>query len=231
MENKDWVNDDSQQGKAPRGGEAYGWGPSPSTNVPTTPISSRSARGEGVIRGPEYYNPDPLARLIGPSNEATIEVEGQEVKALLDTGANMSCITKQFTEELGLEIHSINKMIDIEGTGGGIVPYFGYVECRLNIPEIEAFDKDVLMLVINNSPYGARVPIQLGTFALRYGNASCHGPRKLNGLNRQWRRAEFSTRLGSHQFQATDSEPSDSIDLEHVHRNGPIKRQTGLETL
>ena len=119
-----------------------------------------------MIGGPEYYNPDPLARLIGLSNEVTIEIEGQKVKALLDTGANMSCITKQFTDELGLEIHSINKMFDIEGTGGGLVPYFGYVECRLNIPEFEAFDQDVLMLVINNSPYGARVPIQLGTLHL-----------------------------------------------------------------
>ena len=78
-----------------------------------------------MIRGPEYYNPDPLARLIGPSNEATIEIEGQKVKALLDTGANMSCIIKQFMDELELEIHSINKMFDIEGTGGGLVPYFG----------------------------------------------------------------------------------------------------------
>ena len=154
-----------------------------------------------------------MARLIGPSNEATIEIEGQEVKA--DTGANMSCITKQFTEELGLEIHSINKMIDIEGTGGGIVPYFGYVECRLNIPEIEAFDQDVLMLVINNSPYGARVPIQLGTLHLDMAMRLATD-QETKRLNRQWRRAEFSTRLGSHQTQATDSEPSDSIDLEHV---------------
>ena len=162
-----------------------------------------------MIRGPEYYNPDPLARLIGPSNEATIEIEGQEVKALLDTGANMSCITKQFTDELGLEIHSINKMFDIEGTGGGLVPYFGYVECRLNIPGIEAFDQDVLMLVINNSPYGARVPIQLGTLHLDMAMRLATD-EETKRLNRQWRRAEFSTRLGDHLTQANGSKLGDS---------------------
>ena len=41
--------------------------------------------------------------------------------------------------------------------------YHGYVECRLNLPQIEKFNQDVLMLVIDDSPYGARVPIQIGT--------------------------------------------------------------------
>ena len=43
------------------------------------------------------------------------------------------------------------------------VPYYGIIECRLGLPEIEGFQKDVLMLVIDNSPYDKKVPIQLGT--------------------------------------------------------------------
>ena len=54
-------------------------------------------------------------------------------------------------------------MLDIEGMEGGKVPYYGYVECRLNLPQIEKFDHNVLMLVIDDSQYGAGVPIQLGT--------------------------------------------------------------------
>ena len=47
--------------------------------------------------------------------------------------------------------------------GGGAVPYHGYVECHLQLPQIKKFDVDVLMLEIDNSAYGMRVPIQIGT--------------------------------------------------------------------
>ena len=49
----------------------------------------------------------------------------------------------------------------VEGTGGGAVPYHGYVECHLQLPEIKKFDVDVLMLVIDDSAYGMHVPIQI----------------------------------------------------------------------
>ena len=75
----------------------------------------------------------------------------------------MSAMTKSFAEALELELKSLDSILDIEGMGGGKVPYHGYVECRLNLPQIEKFDQDVLMLVIDDSPYGARVPIQIGT--------------------------------------------------------------------
>ena len=37
------------------------------------------------------------------------------------------------------------------------------VECRLKLPQIEKFDLDVLMLVLDDSPYGMRVPVQIGS--------------------------------------------------------------------
>ena len=37
-----------------------------------------------------YHNPDPLLRLIGPANEATIIVEGQKFPALIDSRAQLS---------------------------------------------------------------------------------------------------------------------------------------------
>ena len=50
----------------------------------------------------------------------------------------------------------------MRGTGGGKVPFQGYVETLLEIPEIPEFKEQVLMIVIENSEYGERVPIQLG---------------------------------------------------------------------
>ena len=42
-------------------------------------------------------------------------------------------------------------------------PYDGYVEVRMQIPGIAAFDLDVLMLVIPESEYSKRVPVTIGT--------------------------------------------------------------------
>ena len=54
-------------------------------------------------------------------------------------------------------------MLDLEPTGGGTVPYEGYVELRMQIPSIAAFNLDVLMLVIPESEYAKHVPVTIGT--------------------------------------------------------------------
>ena len=41
-----------------------------------------------------YYNPDPLFRLIGESNEADIQIDGNRMTTLMDLGAQISAITK-----------------------------------------------------------------------------------------------------------------------------------------
>ena len=85
------------------------------------------------------------------------------MKALIDTGANMSCVNKWLVEKLRLPVQSLQTILNIEGTGGVRVPYYGIVECQLGLPEVEGFQKDILMLVIDDSPYGKKVPVQLGT--------------------------------------------------------------------
>ena len=38
------------------------------------------------------HNPDPLFRLVGEVNETTVIVEGQEARALIDSGSQLSAI-------------------------------------------------------------------------------------------------------------------------------------------
>ena len=57
----------------------------------------------------------------------------------------------------------MNTLLDLEPTGGGQVPYDGYVELRMRVPNVKAFDLDVLMLVIPESEYPRRGPITIGT--------------------------------------------------------------------
>ena len=39
----------------------------------------------------------------------------------------------------------------------------GFVEHNLQVPDVKAFDEDVLMLVLEDSNYSKRVPIQIRT--------------------------------------------------------------------
>ena len=110
-----------------------------------------------------YHNPDPLYRLIGEPNEASVIVENQKVKGLIDSGAQVSSISDKFVQKLNLEVKKLETLLDLEPTGGGQVPYDGYVEVRLQIPNMQAFDLDILMLVIPESEYSKSVPVTIGT--------------------------------------------------------------------
>ena len=68
----------------------------------------------------------------------------------------------------------------------------GYVEVNLKIPEIIAFDEDMLMLVIKNSEY-TRVPIQLGT--LHINRAPDIVNKKRNIMIMQWRQGKIALLL------------------------------------
>ena len=109
----------------------------------------------------KYHNLDPLLRLISPANEATIIVEGQRFQALINSGAQLSMMSESLVQTLKLPIHQLNTLIEAEVSGGGVVPYIGYVEARLSIPGIKAMDKDSLFMVSNDSLYMDRVPIHL----------------------------------------------------------------------
>ena len=101
-----------------------------------------------------YHNPEPIVRLIGKRNESKIIVDGKEYPGFLDAGAQMSTITISQARKMKHKIKSLDKLLDIEGSGGISVPYIGYVEVNLKIPEIPAYDEDALMMVMNDSRYG-----------------------------------------------------------------------------
>ena len=143
----------------------------------------------------------------------------------------MLAITKSFAEELQLEIKGLQTILDIEATGGGQAPYHGYVECRLKLSDIEKFDLDVLMLVVDDSPYGMRVPIQIGTLHIDISLDLATEEEKTK-LNCQWKRAELaaSLRIKSANAKADDSDESQpTFDL--VQINGSVHLTQDLSLL
>ena len=100
---------------------------------------------------------------MGEANESTVIVEGQEARALLDPGCQLSVISLKWVKKLKLKLQQLLSILQIEGSGGLKVPYLGYVEACLKIPEIKAFDLDVLLLIVPDSAHTQHTPITLGT--------------------------------------------------------------------
>ena len=110
-----------------------------------------------------YYNPDPLFRLIGKANETEVILNQNRLKALVNSGSQISTMTETLGKLMGLKIKSLKNILEIEGTGRIQVKYKGYVEAILGIPQLKDFEEPCLFVVVGDSEYGKRVPIQIGT--------------------------------------------------------------------
>ena len=57
----------------------------------------------------------------------------------------------------------MNTLIEAEATGGSLVPYTRYIKVRLSILGIKAMNQNSLFMVVKDTNYTDRVPVQLGT--------------------------------------------------------------------
>ena len=197
-----WMEKLPNHGK--RGLEEFEQGSSPKPNPEATVNKVRTPEGE---RG--YYNPDPLYQLIGPTNKTELKIEGVGMKALIDSGAQISAISKNMAKTLGLPIQKLETLLDIEGSAGLEVPYLGYTELRLDIPEIAKFDHDVLMMVYPDSKYSHRVPVVIGTLHIDKA-LDLAAYDELASLSRGWKRGIVGCRVIAKQLslKGPDSEPT-----------------------
>ena len=74
------------------------------------------------------------------------------------------------------------------------MPYLGYMEAGLKLPEIKAFDLDVLLLIVPDSAYTQYTPITLGTLHIDI-TIKLATKRELENLNKQWKRSLVVTKL------------------------------------
>ena len=92
---------------------------------------------------------NPWSRLIGRANEEQIVINGHPVTALLDTGSQVTHISVAFCQGNNIQIHPLDKLVEIEGTGGDIIKYIGYIEATLILPlGSQSFETEALLLVL-----------------------------------------------------------------------------------
>ena len=152
-----------------------------------------------------YHNPDPLFRLVGEVNETTVTVEGQEASALIDSGSQVFAISLAWVKKLNLKPQQLRSILQIEGSGGLEVPYLGYVETHLRIPEIKAFDNDVLLLIMPDSEHTQCTSITLGTLHIDMA-IKLPTKKELENLNKQWKRSLIATKMTMKEAQLVNQE-------------------------
>ena len=73
--------------------------------------------------------------LVGSPNEVDVDINGMTCKALLDTGATVSSISKSWYDKLdNVEMHPLQQILLVECADGHHLPYLGYVEVEVGIP-------------------------------------------------------------------------------------------------
>ena len=64
------------------------------------------------------------------------------------------------------------KEMCLEGMGEFSIPYLGYIESTVRIPQINDYEECVPMLVLKSFfPFSLRVPVQLGMMVLDWARA------------------------------------------------------------
>ena len=137
-------------------------------------------------------------------------MEGQETGALLDSGSQLSAISWIWVKKLNLEPKQLQSILRIEGSGGLEVPYLGYVEVHLQIPEVKAFDQDVVLLIIPDSVHTQFTPITLGTLHIDMA-IKIATEKELKNLNKQWQRSLVATKLTMKEAQILNIEEAQIV--------------------
>ena len=75
-------------------------------------------RAAGAQTDPDYYNPNPWARILVRAKKTDVEIDGVISKALIDSGAMISMMRKDYCHERGYEIQLLEDLVPIEGSGG-----------------------------------------------------------------------------------------------------------------
>ena len=155
-----------------------------------TQDKSVKQRGWKGIAPIPFLNPDPVVRLVGRANEAWVIVDGHEMAALVDLGAQVLNISAQLCEELGLKIQPLGWLLELEGTGGAAIPYLRFVEVNLQVLGIRSYNEDVLLLAIPTTAYAERVLVVVGSKIIDKA-LSCMTAGELARGTTTWQQAHF----------------------------------------
>ena len=126
----------------------------------------------GSSQGPQTTKHGPTTLpddLIGSPNETYITMDDKTVRALIDTGSQVSTVAQSYVEQHHKgEIFPINDILRVDDASGKSMPYKGYVICDVNLlPGESGCATTVPMLVVPDTEYHKTVPVLIGVSVIR----------------------------------------------------------------
>ena len=179
----------------------------PDPNPKPTHMKAAKRTGQQQVAPIPFLNADPIAHLIGFSNEA--HHYRWAGSPCLDryggSGVEHKCSVLQRAH---LTNPAPGSVIGARGTGSAAIPYLRFVEVNLQIPWIRSYNEDVLLLVIPTMTYSKTALVIVGTKinnpALSFMTAG-----DLAKATTTWRQAHFgAVMLGSLQLSCSSSDKS-----------------------
>ncbi|KAJ8031683.1 hypothetical protein HOLleu_24949 [Holothuria leucospilota] len=109
-----------------------------------------------------------MERIVGIANESNALVNGKYCVCLVDTGSQVTTISKSFHDLhlSNIPIRPLQDLLHIEGAGGQVVPYLGFMEIEVSLPNEPCLEDnifDVVALVVPDNNYNSKVPLTVGT--------------------------------------------------------------------
>ena len=75
----------------------------------------------------------------------------------------VSSVSASLAEQLGLTVQPLDGLIHVQGAGGHVLQYLGYVEATIAFPDLGKASTDALFLVAPDTSYHSKVPVLVGT--------------------------------------------------------------------
>ena len=104
-------------------------------------------------------------KLVGNSNEAVVMIGDVECLSLIDTGSMVTNVSDSFYRSHlahKYDLHQLDQLLRIEGSGGQLLNYLGYIEVPIKIPGAET-ELWAPVLVTPETGYSSQVPLLIGT--------------------------------------------------------------------
>ena len=107
-----------------------------------------------------------INRMVGKSNETEISIEGVKTIGLIDSGSQITSVSKLFYQALEPKplLHDVRELgVSATSASGSQLPAKGYIEVDVSVPFMSDFINPVPVLVVNNTDYNSKVPAIIGT--------------------------------------------------------------------
>ena len=169
--------------------------------------------------------------MVGKTNDSTITIDGQPIRALTDTGSDISTMSDKCFNLMDPRPKLRNMSdfnLNITGASGASIPYIGYFEAEVCLPGSEHEPAIVPILVVPVTKYSGQVPVIVGTNII--GELKVHAQQTDIDIPTAWNTAFAAfTATDSKFVKSTNKKPIVAHPNQVVTINGLVRDTSNYE--